>query len=414
MGKSLTIDSYSGVVRMPPNVAIRSWMPALGASIAAVIIYIIVLSIPLAAGRSMGLSSNEFASWIVALYGIPGAISIVLSYRLQQPVPLTGTLLAMILVASIGTRLEYPEIIGAFMLAGVLVTIIGIFGLTVHLARWIPAPIVWALLAGVTLPFIVDIFAPLGDNTIVIGSILVVYFGARYFLGSHPMTIAPALVTGLVVSGYSGDLGSIPLDDALPTLELTMPSFSIRALASVAPVVVILMTLQANVPTAIQLRSQGYDPPERRIDVMTGLGTTAGSFLGPVAISMSLPLASLSAGRDAGEFHQRHRVIYLANGACVVIALLAGSAAALAEAIPLSLLLALAGLALLGVFISAIQQMVNGKLILGPIFTFAVAFSDLTLFGFGSFFWALVIGIAISVLLERAALSELRAAPAPG
>jgi benzoate membrane transport protein len=210
----------------------------------------------------------------------------------------------------------------------------------------------------------------------------------------------------------SGDLGSVPLDGALPRPELTMPSFSIRALASVAPVVIILMTLQANVPTAIQLRSQGYEPPERRIDLISGLGTTAGSFLGPVAISMSLPLASLSAGRDAGEAHQRHRVIYLANGACVVIAVLAGSAAALAEAIPLSLLLALAGLALLGVFTSAIQQMVNGRLILGPILTFAVALSDLTLLGFGSFFWALVIGIAVSILLEREALAELRAAGA--
>jgi benzoate membrane transport protein len=46
--------------------------------------------------------------------------------------------------------------------------------------------------------------------------------------------------------------------------------------------------------------------------------------------------------------------------------------------------------------------------LLGPLFAFAIALSEISLRGFGPFFWALVIGIGISLLLERDGLRKLR------
>jgi benzoate membrane transport protein len=48
-------------------------------------------------------------------------------------------------------------------------------------------------------------------------------------------------------------------------------------------------------------------------------------------------------------------------------------------------------------------------LILGPIFAFAVALSDMTLLGLGPFFWSLVLGVSVSLLLERESWKRLRA-----
>ena len=81
----------------------------------------------------------------------------------------------------------------------------------------------------------------------------------------------------------------------------------------------------------------------------------------------------------------------------------------LSAIIPLPRLPALAELSLFGVFVSTLQQIVKGSLLLGPLFAFAIAQSPLTLFGFGPFFWALVLGIGVSLLLERDELSSLRA-----
>jgi predicted benzoate:H+ symporter BenE len=96
----------------------------------------------------------------------------------------------------------------------------------------------------------------------------------------------------------------------------------------------------------------------------------------------------------------------------VLVALLAGVAAEIPEIIPLPLLLTLAGLAAVGVLANALREITRGPLLLGPLFAFAIALSEISLFGFGPFFWALAIGTGISFLLERDELQELRS-PVP-
>jgi benzoate membrane transport protein len=182
----------------------------------------------------------------------------------------------------------------------------------------------------------------------------------------------------------------------------------VHAIATATPVLVILITLQSNLPSVVFLRNQEYHPPERMIDTVGGVGTLVGSLLGPTAVSLSLPATALVSGPEAGEHELRHRSVYLASGALVLIGVLAGIAADLPEIIPLPLLLALAGLAVVSVLANALQQIAQGPLLLGPLFAFAIALSKISLLGFGPFFWALVIGTGISVLFERDELQMLR------
>ncbi len=72
--------------------------------------------------------------------------------------------------------------------------------------------------------------------------------------------------------------------------------------------------------------------------------------------------------------------------------------------VPLPLLLAIAGLALLGVLSQALTQVVTGPLRLGPLVAFAVASSGLSVFGLGPAFWALVFGTVASFVAEPAAV----------
>jgi benzoate membrane transport protein len=71
-------------------------------------------------------------------------------------------------------------------------------------------------------------------------------------------------------------------------------------------------------------------------------------------------------------------------------------------------MLTLAGLSVVNVLNSAIQRITKGPLLLGPLFAFAVAVSEISFLGFGPFFWSLVIGTGISLLLERDELIRLR------
>ena len=169
------------------------------------------------------------------------------------------------------------------------------------------------------------------------------------------------------------------------------------------------MTLQANVPSIILLKGLGYEPPEKALNVVSGAGTLLGSLLGPTAVSVPVLLTPLAAGPDAGGRRVRYWSVYVAGSSLVAMGLLSGVAAELAEIIPGALLRTLAGLSLVGVLISALRQISEGPLLLGPLFAFATALSPLAFFGLGRYFWALLFGLLVSLLLERREMRALRA-----
>ena len=141
---------------------------------------------------------------------------------------------------------------------------------------------------------------------------------------------------------------------------------------------------------------------------LAGLAQLAVRGFGPMGVSLSLPLTSLVAGEDAGPHSKRHYAAYVAGAGGILIGLLAGVAASLPEIIPLPFLLAIAGLSLMDVLGHALRQMTQGPLLLGPLLAFAIALSEISLLGFGPFFWAIVIGSGVSFALERDALDTLR------
>jgi len=387
---------------------LRSWLPALGTAVPLIVMPIAVLSFPLAAAEEMGLSDRETASWILALYGIPGILGLILTVRYRQPLLLTGNLFVLIFIVSLGSRLSYPELIGASIVAGVSVALLGALGLTKRLAEWIPAPVVLGLLAGAVLSFVSDIFNFLGEAPVLIGGTVLAYFVSLRVIGNRVPAILPALVAGLAVGALTGQLGAVSARPSLPVAIVTVPEFSVQAIATATPILVIIITLQSNLPSMVFLRNEDYHPPERVVNNVSGAGTLLGSFLGPTTVSLSLPITALVAGAEAGEHKLRHRAVYLASGPVILVALLAGIAADILEIVPLLLLLTLAGLAAVSVLSNALGGITRGPLLLGPLFAFAIALSEISLFGFGPFFWALVIGTGVSLLVERDGLKKLR------
>jgi hypothetical protein len=97
---------------------LRRWLPVLGTAIPLVILPIAILSIPLAAAQEMGLSEAETSSWILAVYGPPSLLGLVLAIRYRQPLLLTGNVFVLIFIASLGGRLSYPELVGASIGSG--------------------------------------------------------------------------------------------------------------------------------------------------------------------------------------------------------------------------------------------------------------------------------------------------------
>jgi benzoate membrane transport protein len=392
---------------------LRRTLPALIASIPIVIVFFAVLGIMLTAAgpEGLALSDEQTSGWIAVVYGLPMFPTLVLSIRYRQPLILTGNIFAIIFFVSLGDQVAFPDLAGAALVAGALVLLAATFGLTGVLARWIPAPIVHGLIAGAVTPFVVDVFSSISTSAggvaipaevpVMVGAALVAYLLSQRFLSSRLPAILPSFVAGLLVALLTGQLGEIPSSLELPSLEVVRPGFSWTAIVTATPVLVALLTVQSNVPSVIYLRTQGFQAPERVINVVSGVGTVVGSLFGPIAMSLALPPLLLAAGPGAGEKSLRYRAVYLPAATGLLIALFAGTAADLAVLVPPVLLLAMAGLALLPALVSALREITAGPLIIGPLFAFTIALSEMSLFGLGPFFWSLVLGTAVSLLLER-------------
>jgi benzoate membrane transport protein len=403
---------------------VRRSTSALVAGFTISIVFVAVLSIVLTAAgpRGLALSDARTSGWIALIYGLPMIPAVVLTLRHRMPLLFTGNIFALIFFASLGHRESFGELTGAAMLAGAIVLVTAILGVTGRLASWIPTPVVQGLIAGAVLPFVIDVFSSLATTSkgkpvpiqvpIMVGAAVLAFLVSQRVLGPRVPAILSAFVVGLVVAAVTGQLGSLPSLFGFPSFELVRPELSWTAVLTITPVLLAVMTVQSNVPSVIYLRSQGFDPPERLINVVSGAGTVIGSVFGPVLVSLALPPLLLAASPAAGDREVRYRAILLPVIVGLLIAVFAGTAAEIAVLIPPVLLLTMAGLALLPALTSALRDLTAGPLLLGPLFAFAIALSDINVFGLGPFFWSLVIGTAVSIAFEREGWRQLRTARA--
>lgn len=387
----------------------RDWSQSLGIGLALVTLAISLIAVPLSASGKLGLADGQMTAWLMSIYTFPSVVGIVVTLLLKQPLALTGNIFVLIFIVSLQGRLSFAELAGASMVAGAAVVLIAGLGLAGHVARLIPEPVVVGLLAGSTLPFVAGIFSGMGSDPAVIGAAFLAFILGRRYLDSRVPSIFLAVVVGIAAAAMLGRFGGEGNRDASAALPvLTLPAFSWDAILTATPVMVVLIVLQSNVPSVIFLRGEQYRPPAKSVEFISGLGTMAVSFLGPAGLSLSLPATAMVAGPDAGPRRSRYRSMALAYAILLVLTPLAAYAATAADVLPLELLAAIAGLAVIGVLATALKRISSGPLTMGPLVAFAVAVSDLTMLGLGPYFWALALGVAVSWVLEREAIRDLR------
>jgi benzoate membrane transport protein len=376
-------------------------VPALGAAIPVIVLGVALLSVLLTEAREFALSDRDTAVLVAAAYGVSCLLSLGVARLYRQPFFMIWSSTGVVFLASQAQTFTYRETLGALFVAGLLVFGAGALGLSSRLAALVPAPVVFGVLAGLVLPFVARVFTGVSDDPLLLGAVCCAYLASRCLAPARLPPVLPALVVGLAIAGLTGDLRWPHGDAVLPPLQATWPVFSLHAMVTITPVVAVLMAALANLSAVVYLQSEGYRPPARGLDMASGLATMLMAFVAASPINLGNFVTPITAGPEAGEHRLRHRSVYIASGALLLVAPVAGVAAGVQAAVPDALLFGVAGLALVGVLAQALGEMTRGPLRLGPLLAFAVASSSMRLAGFGAAFWALVIGMLVTLLLER-------------
>lgn len=351
---------------------------------------------------AVGADPRQAVSGLLLLCVTMGGLAVVLGLRYRQPISFAWSTPGAALLISAGHQPGgYRSAVGAFLVAGLLVTATGLWSPLGRLVASIPAPLATALLAGVLLPLCltpVNAVASLPALAlpIVASWVLLIRFARRWATpGAVLVTVAVLLLRHHPGSGPGVGL--------LPTLTFTAPAFGPGTLVSIAlPLYVITMAAQ-NVPGLAVLTHFGYRPPARSILLSSGLGTAAASVGGAYMVNLAAITAALVAGPDAHPDRDRRWIASVTAGAAyILLGLTAGLSAALLSAAPPLLVEAVAGLALLGTLGSALTSTLaheDGRE--AAVITFVVTASGVSGFGIGSPFWGLLAGLAAYVLLPR-------------
>ena len=113
---------------------------------------------------------------------------------------------------------------------------------------------------------------------------------------------------------------------------------------------------------------------------------------------------SIVAPPDAGPMSERYWANLIASGLTIIMACAAAPVASLLGILPRSYIFALAGLATLSSLQDAMEKSFSGGLRFGALVAFGVAATPFAFAGITSAFWAIVMGLLASLLVERVQL----------
>jgi benzoate membrane transport protein len=333
---------------------------------------------------------------------LTGAIaSIPLTLRYRQPLAITWTIPGLVFLASTGDRYSPGELAGASLVAGILIVALGLVGFGTALMRWLPFPIVMGMFAGSILGYVTGIFEQLDTDPGVVGAAIAGYLGARALGRSWLPPVAGALALGLTAAAVAGQVDPAAFEWSPPHIEPVAPVLGIESVLALSIPLVVMAVGIGNVQGIGMLLSKGYSAPVDRLTVVVGVNSVVNAIFGGHPSTVARNGVAILASEDAGPREQRYVANLVASLFALFLGFSATTAATLLDVLPVSLVVALAGLAILTAFVEALQRSFTTDLPMGALFAFGIAASPLTLFGVGSAFWALVGGMLASLVVER-------------
>lgn len=346
------------------------------------------------AANSTGANDAMVTSWFWALGLGMGLSTIGLSLFFKQPI-LTAwsTPGAAILVTSLA-GVPMAEAIGAFLLCSVLLTLVGLSGWFDRLMAFMPQSIAAAMLAGVLLPFAMHMIMSLESQLALVLTMIMTFFISRVFWPK--LAIMVTFLMGIMIAWVQNLIIWQSLSLQISSPIWTTPEWSLSATIGVAVPLFIVTMASQNLPGIVVLRSHGYDAPAAPLITWTGITGLLMAPFGGFAFNLSAIMAAICMGKDVDtDPQQRYRSAVWAGLFIVATGIFADSLTGLFNSLPQALVISIAGLALLGTISSSLSTaLVRESERIPAMITLITTASGVALWGIGSAFWGLVIGVS--------------------
>jgi benzoate membrane transport protein len=352
------------------------------------------------AANAFGATPAQLGSWMWAIGLGMGLCSIIPSLWLKKPVMVAWSTPGAAVLATAGAGYGMGDAVGAFIVCALLIVLVGATGWFERVMDRLPISIAAALLAGVLARFGIQAFAALQSQFVLVGAMLLAYLALRRSAPRY--AVVGVLAVGTALAAASGQMRWQGIALGLAEPVWMAPTFSLGAAVSLAlPLFVVTMASQ-NLPGVAAIRAAGYEMPISRIITLTGVATLVLAPFGAFALNLSAITAAICMGREAHPDPARRYVAAVTCGAIYcMIGVFGAAVAGVLSAFPHELVIAIAGLALLGSIANGLAVALRDDAHReSALITFLVTLSGVSLWGVGSAFWGVVVG-ALALFVQQ-------------
>ncbi|MGF6947634.1 benzoate membrane transport protein [Neobacillus sp. B4I6] len=330
-----------------------------------------------------GLTQVQAISWLFAVYFFGGLLGLILALKYKQP---------------IAGAYSIP---GAVLVAGIIVFILGITGIIGKVIHWIPVPIVMAMIVGAMIRFGTGRITSIEQAPIIAGSVILVYLLSSRFIKKFP-PILTSFAVAVILAAVMGQFQGSDMEAGFITPQLVTPSFNIDAIISIGLPLAILVIGAENAQATCVLITQGYKPHVNAMPILSGIGGVITSFFGGHNANIEGSMTAICSSKEAGEKQGRYVAVVVNSLLFSSFGLFAGIIITFVVAMPSVLIGTVAGLAMIGVLLSSLQEAFSKqKFQIGSFFALVIAMSGVSFYGINSTFWAIVGGVMVSLIIEN-------------
>ncbi|WP_170351376.1 MULTISPECIES: benzoate/H(+) symporter BenE family transporter [Ruegeria] len=351
---------------------------------------------------AMGASAQDSASGLMMAAIAMGVTAIGLSLWYRQPISVAWSTPGVALLAvSAMPAAGFSDAVGAFLCAGALTVLAGLWRPLGRLAAAIPTTLAQAMLGGVLLPLCILPFKAAVELPWQALPVILTWFiaGRVNRLFAVPAAVVAAAI---VVVLNAGDTPVTPTH-LVAAPVWTMPTFSLASAVGIGlPLFIVTMATQ-NIPGIAVMRSFGYTPAPGRLFSSVGSASILSAPFGAPATCLAAITAAMCSNEDSHPNPaQRYWSAVMAGVFYCLFGVFAVAITGFAVHADPLLMGTLTGIALIGVLANATHAALDVPAEReAAILTFAITASGISVFGLGAAVWGLLAGGIAYLVTKR-------------
>ncbi|MFJ7729098.1 benzoate/H(+) symporter BenE family transporter [Neobacillus sp. NPDC097160] len=358
-------------------------------------------AIILAAADAGHFTHEQTISWMFAVYFFGGLFSIL--FPLIYKIPITGahSLSGVAFLVTITPYYSFSELIGGYMITGLIIYIVGVSGLFTKIMKWFPNEIIAAMLGGMITTYVVRLISSVNDLAIVGIPAVLCYFIFIKWVKRIPAVLG-AVCIALPIILFTQNIEVSAMETSYIFPSVFKPEFSLIGIFTISIPLALLILSNDAAPGIGALESTNFKPPTQKIISASGIFTMITAFFGGQSANIAGMMSAICASDETGPREKRYMASVVSGVLILLFGIFAWKIIPFIKALPVSFVSMLAGFALIGVLGSSLQMgFSKQKFRLSSTFAFVIALSNISFFHISAPVLALVMGSFIAKVVEK-------------